>query len=164
MEMPIAADGVAHAVSVWVVHSVADPVRLFTEAARVLRPGGRYVVCTGQRPAPGDAVGMILKEMTARVDVLRGASRPRGVTVDEMLVWAGQAGFDNTVHQLDRQWHSSPSEELVAITQRSWPALRELDEAAIEEATRPAIEALEALPDENDLRRATADMLVLSQS
>ncbi|HWC36920.1 MAG TPA: hypothetical protein VG476_00245 [Acidimicrobiales bacterium] len=42
--------------------------------------------------------------------------------------------------------------------------MRELNEDAIEEATRPAIEALQALPDEDDIRRATADMLVLSQS
>jgi SAM-dependent methyltransferase len=163
MEMSIATDSVAHAVSVWVVHSVADPVRLFAEAARVLRPGGRYVMCTGQRPAPDDRVGTILKEMTARMDVLRGASRPRGVTVDQVLVWARQAGFDCTAHELDRQWHAAPSEELAAFAQRSWPVMRELDDAAIDEATGPAIEALRALPDEDCIRRATADMLVLSQ-
>jgi ubiquinone/menaquinone biosynthesis C-methylase UbiE len=164
MQLSIATDSVAHAVSVWVVHSVADPVRLFTEAARVIRPGGRYVVCTGQRPAPGDTVGAILNEMTARMDVLRGAARPRGVTVDHVLGWAGQAGFDGTVYELHRQWHSAPSEVLAAIAQRSWPVMRELDETAIEEATRPAIEALQAVPDEDDIRRATADMLVLSRS
>jgi hypothetical protein len=41
--------------------------------------------------------------------------------------------------------------------------MSELDEAAIDEATRPAIEALRALPDDDCIRRATADMLVLSQ-
>jgi ubiquinone/menaquinone biosynthesis C-methylase UbiE len=40
LEMPVATTSVAHAVSVWVVHSVADPARLFREVARVLRPGG----------------------------------------------------------------------------------------------------------------------------
>src|SRR5579872_6371322 len=54
LEMAVASSSVAHAVSVWVVHSVADPLRLFAEAARVLRPGGRYLVCTTQKPAPDD--------------------------------------------------------------------------------------------------------------
>jgi ubiquinone/menaquinone biosynthesis C-methylase UbiE len=41
MEMSIATASVAHAVSVWVVHSVAEPTRHFREAARVIQPGGR---------------------------------------------------------------------------------------------------------------------------
>ena len=81
----MATASVAHAVSVWVVHSVADPVRLFREVARVLRPSGIYVVSSTQRPAADDVVGQIIKEMSERVDVRRGAVRPRGVTVEEVL-------------------------------------------------------------------------------
>jgi ubiquinone/menaquinone biosynthesis C-methylase UbiE len=132
--MAVATASVAHAVSVWVVHSVTDPVRLFVEAARVIRPGGRYVVCSNQSPAPDDPIGQIIAEMGRRVDVRRGASRPRGVTAQEVLAWAGEA---------------------------IWPAMRELDESSIEEATRPAIEALEALPAALHHRRATAHMIVL---
>lgn len=57
MDMAVATASIGHAVSVWVVHSVSDPVRLFREAARVLRPGGRYVVFATQRPAPDDTGG-----------------------------------------------------------------------------------------------------------
>ncbi len=161
MQMSIATASVAHAVSVWVVHSVADPVLLFHEAARVIRPGGRYVVCANQRPSHDDEVGRIIAEMARRVDARRGASRPRGVSVDEVLAWAGAVGFTGHVHQLERRWRSSPSEELTAIAYRTWPAMRELDEAAIEEVTRPAVEALLARPDTEDIRRATAEMIVL---
>ncbi|HXQ75377.1 MAG TPA: class I SAM-dependent methyltransferase [Acidimicrobiales bacterium] len=160
MQMSIATASVAHAVSVWVVHSVTDPVALFHEAARVIRPGGRYVVCANQHPSGGDEVGRIIAEMGARVDARRGASRPRGVSVDEVLAWAGAAGFTGHVHQLERRWRSSPTEELTAIASRAWPALRELDEEAVEEVTRPAVEALRALPSTDADRRATAEMIV----
>ena len=159
--MSLATASVAHAVSVWVLHSVADPVRLFEEAARVIRPGGRYVVCTTQQPAPDDRVGMIIEDMGARVDARRGASRPGRVSVDQVLGWARQAGFTGTVHQLQRQWRSSPDDELAAIAKRAWPALRQLDEDAVDAVTGPAVHALRALPATDHLRRATAEMIVL---
>jgi ubiquinone/menaquinone biosynthesis C-methylase UbiE len=160
LEMAVATASVAHAVSVWVVHAVSDPARLFREVARVLRPGGSYVVCSGQRPATGDVVGQIIKEMGERVDVRRGAVRPRGVSVSEMLDWASRAGFIGTVHELERQWRSAPGEEIAAILKRSWPAMRELDEEALDEATKPALEALRALPDTDVVRRGISDVLV----
>jgi len=164
MRMSIATNSVAHAVSVWVVHSVADPVLHFHEAARVIRPGGRYVVCGTQRSSRDDKVGVIIEEMSTRVDVRRGASRPRGVSVQQVLHWASMAGLVGRVHQLHRQWHSSPGQELTAIAHRAWPAMRELDEAAIEEVTRPAIEALKALSPGDNIRRAVAEMVVLQHS
>jgi ubiquinone/menaquinone biosynthesis C-methylase UbiE len=163
LAMALGTASVAHAVSVWVVHSVVDPVRLFAEAARVIRPGGRYVVCANQRPAPDDAIGNIISEMNFRVDARRGAERPREVTAEEVLAWAGQAGFTGTVHQFDRQWYSTPAAELAAISYRTWPAMRELDEATIEEVTMPAIEALGALQATECLRRAVADMVELKR-
>jgi hypothetical protein len=41
--------------------------------------------------------------------------------------------------------------------------MRELDEAAIEEVTRPVIEVLESMPETLNLRRATADLIVLGR-
>jgi ubiquinone/menaquinone biosynthesis C-methylase UbiE len=160
-KMSITSASIAHAVSVWVVQSVGDPVELFKETARVLRPGGHYVVCSTQRPALDDPVGQIMTEMGARVDVARGAARPRGVSANEVLEWAGRAGFMGTIENLERQWYSSPSEELASITHRIWPALRELDDDAVEEVTRPAIRALQALPHGQSLRTATADVIDL---
>ena len=161
MQMSIGTSSVAHAVSVWVVHSVARPVVMFREAARVIRPGGLYVVGVAQRTHPDDRIGLIISDMSARVDVRRGATRPRGVTVSEVIDWAAEAGFDADVLERERHWVSSPDQELQAITHRQWPAMRELDEGAIEEVTRPAIDALRALPAREVVRRATAELVVL---
>jgi ubiquinone/menaquinone biosynthesis C-methylase UbiE len=163
MALPVGRASVAHAVSVWVVHAVPDPVRLFREVVRVMRPGGRYVVCAVQRPAADDPVGRIIADLGVRVDERRGATRPRAVTTEETLGWAATAGLIGTVHELERQWLSSPDEELAAIEHRQWPALRELDETAIEDVTRPAVEALRALPPTEMVRRATAELIVFQR-
>ena len=163
LDMSLPTSSVAHAVSVWVVHSVADPVRLFREAARVIRPGGRYVVCATQHPALDDPIGTIIDEMSARVDARLAASRRRRVSVDEVLGWADEAGFDGTVHQLERRWCSTPDAELSAIEKRTWPAMRELDEEAVDEVTAPAVRALRALPATDHARRAVAEMIVFRQ-
>jgi hypothetical protein len=121
------------------------------------------VVCATQDRAPDDYVGQVISEMSLRVDVRRGATRPRRVSVGEVLDWAAEAGFTGTVHKLERRWVSSPQDELSAIAHRSWPAMRELDEAAIEEVTRPAIDALRELPRTDALRRAVAEMVVFER-
>ena len=160
MSMALATGSVAHAVSVWVVHSVAEPMVLFQEAARVIRPGGSYVVCATQYPSADDRVGMIISDMGARIDARRETPRPRGASVDDVLVWGRDAGFAGAVHQLERQWHASPDHELAAIANRTWPAFRELDDDAVEAVTRPAIEALQAVPPTDIIRRATSEMVV----
>jgi ubiquinone/menaquinone biosynthesis C-methylase UbiE len=163
LRMSIATASVAHAVSVWVVHAVGNPEQLFREAARVLKPEGRYIVCATQRPAPDDEIGNVMTKMGVRVDKLRGATRPRGVTTDETIAWAGRAGFVGSVHLLERRWNSSPAEELKAIALRIWPALRELDDDTAERATRPAVDALEALPQRDVVRRGIAELIVLQR-
>jgi ubiquinone/menaquinone biosynthesis C-methylase UbiE len=161
MDLPIVAGSVTSAVSVWVVQSVPDPLRLFVEVARVLRPAGRYVVCTTQRPAPDDAIGHIINRMSQAVDERRTGKRPRGVSAGQVLEWSAQAGFRGEVHPRERSFVSSPEGELYAIARKSWPALRELDDAAAAEVTRPAIEALRALPPGDTERRGFVDLIVL---
>ncbi|HEY6472550.1 MAG TPA: methyltransferase domain-containing protein [Acidimicrobiales bacterium] len=161
MDLPLAAHSLTSAVSVWVVQSVPNPVRLFAQVARVLRPGGRYVVCTTQRPASDDAIGHIIDRMSRAVDERRTGKRPRGVSVEQVLEWSALAGFRGEVHPCERSFVSSPEGELDAIARKSWPALRELDDSAAAEATRPAIEALRALPPGDTERRGFVDLIVL---
>ncbi|HEY1652477.1 MAG TPA: class I SAM-dependent methyltransferase [Acidimicrobiales bacterium] len=164
MDLPAAAHGIARAVSVWVVQSVPDPIRLFAEVARVLRPGGRYVVCTTQRSAEDDEIGHIIQRMADAVDSCRLGKRPRSVTVDQVLEWSGLAGFRGEVHAYERSFVSSPELELDAIARRSWPALRELDDDAAYEATKPAIDALQKLPPGDTERKGFVDVIVLESA
>jgi SAM-dependent methyltransferase len=160
-DLPLATASVPSAVSVWVFQAVADPSGVMREVARVLRTGGRYVVCTTQFPTDDDPIGWIIASLGDAVDARRRGDRPRQVSAEQILGWARPAGFTGEVHRLDRQWVSSPGYELDAIARRAWPSLRHLDEAAIDEVTGPAIEALRALPPGSCTRRMTADLLVL---
>jgi SAM-dependent methyltransferase len=153
---------VAHAVSVWVIQAVAEPERLFSEVARVLRPAGRYVVCTTQRPGGDDVIGQIIERMAAAIDERRGG-RPRAVTADEVLEWSAPAGLVGEPTSFDRSFTSTAALEIDAIAGRAWPALRSLDEGDIEEVTGPAIEALRSLPEGELQRRMTAEMVVLQR-
>lgn len=160
--MALRSDSVAHATSVWVVHAVADPVALFAEAARVVRPGGRYVVCSAQRAGADDAIGQVIAAMAVRVDELRGTERPRGVSTEEVAAWAIAGGFEVLgLEHLERQWRGSTTDEIVAIERRAWPAMRDLGEDALESAVRPALEALAAMPSGEVARRGVADLFIL---
>ena len=48
-----------------------------------------------------------------------------------------------------------------AYVRARWPAMRELDEAAIDEVTRSAVEALRSMPDTEGLRRAVCEFAIL---
>jgi SAM-dependent methyltransferase len=161
MDLPLPAQSVVSAVSVWVVQSVPDPSRLFAEVARVLHPGGLYIVCTTQRSADDDVIGHIINGMSRAIDARRPGKRPRGVSVAQVLEWSAVAGFRGEVHPYERSFFSSPELELDAIERKSWPALRELDDADAAAATRPAIEALRALEPGSRERRGFVDVIVL---
>lgn len=161
--MAVATSSFDHAVSVWVLHAVADPVLLLREVHRVLRPGGRYVVATTQRSAPEDRVGMIIDAMAAVVDAHRVGARSRTVVADDVLHWADPLGFLGTVQPVTRSWRSTAAAEIAAIGEQAWPALRDLDEPTLEAATRPALEALGALPAGEHVRRAVAELVVLER-
>lgn len=47
MQLPVRTGSLDQAYSVWVLHVVADPATVMREVARVLRPGGRYLVMDG---------------------------------------------------------------------------------------------------------------------
>jgi hypothetical protein len=146
-----------------VVHAITHPERHFSEVARVMAPDGLYVACSGQRPADDDEVAQIIQRMAEQIDVKRGALRPRRLASDQVLQWAASAGLTGTVLHRPRQWRSRPSEEIFAIENRTWPAMRELGEQELEEITRPAIEALRALPPFARVHRETADVVVLQR-
>jgi ubiquinone/menaquinone biosynthesis C-methylase UbiE len=161
--LPLGPASIAHAYCVWVVQALDDPPSAFAEVARVLRPGGVFAVCLTQRPTPEDVIGRIIQRMAEAIDARVPDRGPREVVASQVLEWAGASGFgsDGEVRHLERRWLSTPAQELDGISRRIWPPLRRLDEAAIEEVTAPAIDALRALPPGDCLRTMTADLVVL---
>jgi ubiquinone/menaquinone biosynthesis C-methylase UbiE len=167
-EIPLGTASVAHAVSVWVLQTVAGPERLLAEVARVLQPGGRYVVCTTQRPAADSVLGQIIDRMGDAVDARRPRTEAeeacrRRVTAGQILEWASAARFAGTVHPCERAFVTRPSQELDKIDRRAWPALRQLGEEALRESTAPAVVALQALPERDYVCRVTSELVVLER-
>jgi ubiquinone/menaquinone biosynthesis C-methylase UbiE len=163
--LPFADASVPHAISVWVIHAVDLPEALFAEAARVVRPGGRYHVFPTNRIAGDDPIESILSAMFARAEQLHPTWRQRHVPAGDILAWGTQTGFDGHVEALAaRSWVTSAAEQAQSIRDRVWRALQGLDDDAFEEVTRPAFEAFAALPDGPIVQRAEADVVVLCRS
>ncbi len=161
--LPFADGSIANAVSVWVVHAIDNPVRLFDEVARVLTPGGRYVIATVQRTAADDPVGRIMDEFSRLVDEYRPRPVRRDAITASVLDWAAAAGFSGIADVLTRQWAARPSDEITAIRERAWPALRSMDDDEFTRIASPTLERLAAMGDEIVTRRAVADVITLER-
>ncbi len=76
---------------------------------------------------------------------------------------AAPRGFTGQVVRVERAWPSHPGYELDSIRNRSWSALRRLDDHDYERIAGPAIAALEALPQEETNQRAWSEFAVLTR-
>lgn len=160
--LPVAEGSIAHAVSVWVVHHVEEPVRLFLEVRRVLRPGGCYVVLPNYRYGPGDPIGPILLALHQRAWARTGERPAVPLDAAAILPVATEAGFAASVDTVETGPRATTAlAEIAAIEARAYPALVGLDASAFEDVTGPALAELAALPEGPILRPAIADVLVL---
>lgn len=161
--LPFPNDSIANAVSVWVVHAVASRHALFLEVARVLRTGGRYLVCPTNRSPDGDVFDQIITSMYQRAETVHPAWRYRPVDVTEIGQMATEAALQMHVeHFAPRQWETSAAEHIQNIVDRAWPALIGLDDDAFRYVTEPALESLRALPDGPIVKHSMQDIAVLS--
>jgi ubiquinone/menaquinone biosynthesis C-methylase UbiE len=166
--LPVRDGSVVGAVSVWMVQAVADPPTLFREVYRVLRPGGRFLVCPTNRPAFRDSVGIVLARMFLRLDALTAAAdgveqRP---VVDESVIarWGVEAGFRVRVEQLpDERWQTRIEDEIRDIEQRTWAPLTELNDAQYEQVAGPALASLREMKPGLRQRRAVAQVVILAK-
>lgn len=163
LRLPVRTAGVHHVVAVWVIHDVADPERFLQEAARVVKPGGSLVVSDIQVPYRDDPIGRILGELTDRLHAHHASVQPRGLRGDEIVERAAAHGFTGEVVRIERAWSSHPSYELNAIRSRAWSALRRLDDHDYDRVARPAIAALEALPQRETIQRAWSEFAVMTR-
>lgn len=160
--LPLGTSSVDHAVSVWVVHHLEDPVPLFTEVRRVLRPGGRYIVCPNYRITGGDPVGPIVRSMHERARALGAGWQAAPMGAPAILRLATDAGFSGEIEVVESQpRETTVAEEIEAIRNRAYPALVGLDGDALGAVAGPALAALADLPRGRIVRSAVTDVVML---
>jgi SAM-dependent methyltransferase len=148
--LPFRSGSVDDAYSVWLMHLVDIPTVL-REVARVLRPGGRYLVTPTSDGRPGvHPVRTITEEMGRRLR--GGARRP-----DEPEHVASLAeGMFRTVRIVEGEpqvFTTTPDAAAMLLERRIWFMVRRVDDATWAEVVAPAIAALRALPDQHEVVR-----------
>lgn len=139
--LPLADDSVDTAFFVWVLQLVQDPAATLSEAARVVRPGGRVVAITsGPEYGPDDEIAPIVDGLAPlrrmRLDhntVVADSHRDLGLIHDGFTTWD--------------EFETAPSTEADAIDQRIYSSLFDVDDATWAAVVEPVIAALRALPD-----------------
>ncbi|WP_159026531.1 class I SAM-dependent methyltransferase [Streptomyces vietnamensis] len=66
--LPVRSGSVDQAVSTWLLHAGPDNRAVLAEVARILRPGGRYLVIPAGGTRPTDDIGVLVGELEDRLD------------------------------------------------------------------------------------------------
>jgi len=132
----------ADAFAVWVMHAVADRAAVLHEVARVLRPGGRFVVCNSGAPEP-DEMQRIVGPMLAALE--RGNEERNDP--EALATLAEASGFTSLGIGLGAPapFTEDPVEVADAMARRSFSALWSVTDEQWRELVEPAMAALRAL-------------------
>ncbi|HEX9377310.1 MAG TPA: class I SAM-dependent methyltransferase [Actinomycetota bacterium] len=161
--MPFADASVPQAVSVWVLHVVGDVPQMLAEVARVLRPGGRYVVVPGQMQARHDEIGERVRALEQALD----PERRRNDSPERIAGLAPAAGL-RVVGIPEHTWefHLAPEAVAQMIEARSQSYLWDVDDERWRTLVVPVIEWLRSLPDPERpiVRRSDERLAVLERT
>ena len=159
--MPVASASVDDAYSVWLLQLVRDISLVLREVARVVRPGGRYlVVPTDATPVVDEPIGRAQRALNRvayggprqdHADAVVAAARDCDLRVVEVA--------DGAVHEFDER----PSQMLEAIEKRQFSMMWEIPDETWAEIVPPIVEELSALPDRPIRRRARSQVVVLER-
>ncbi|MFE3599913.1 class I SAM-dependent methyltransferase [Streptomyces sp. NPDC059096] len=135
-------------VYVHALHLMADMTAALTEAARVLRPGGRVVIRHGDPVADADDLVLILRQVQAMQP-----ARPD--EPDAVRAAAEAAGLRLLRQGLEPEYESgmNPDTFIALITNRQVPFLQRLEPGQAAEVVAPILEQLRALPEPQRVRR-----------
>ncbi|MFE3738430.1 class I SAM-dependent methyltransferase [Streptomyces sp. NPDC059134] len=135
-------------VYVHALHLMADMTAALTEAARVLRPGGRVVIRHGDPVADVDDLVLILRQVQAMQP-----ARPD--EPDAVRAAAEAAGLRLLRQGLEPEYESgmNPDTFIALITNRQVPFLQRLEPEQAAEVVAPILEQLRALPEPQRVRR-----------
>jgi len=150
--LPVADAAIQQAVSVWLLHLVADRGVVLAEVARALRPGGRYLVIPAQvRVPPRDEIERLLFDMRDQLDPTGGWHDDERQVLDA----AHFAGFTVVDQQLASlgEVPQSPAEVADKIEAKTWSNLWDLTDEQWRTVVAPTVAALRGLPDAHVQRR-----------
>jgi ubiquinone/menaquinone biosynthesis C-methylase UbiE len=159
--LPVAAGSFDQAYSVWVLHVVGDPGAVLTEVARILRPGGRYlVVPAGSSEEPADPIGRALRRMWRTVD----PDRRRVDDEQRLRELAPDSGFEVATASRwpEHDYLESPAQAIVKIESRSYSVLWDLPDDRWRRLVEPILDELRAMPEpDRPIRRRSTDRVVV---
>jgi ubiquinone/menaquinone biosynthesis C-methylase UbiE len=163
--LPFTDGAFSQAFSVWVLHVVGDVEGVLREVARVLLPGGRYLVIPARdsRP-PRDPIGRIIDGLWKRADPL-GARRDDEEHLRRLSPAAGLRLVESVRLEAE-DYDESPAQALAKIESRSYSVLWDVPDDRLDEVVRPAIEELRALPEplRPVKRRSSGRIVVLEKT
>jgi ubiquinone/menaquinone biosynthesis C-methylase UbiE len=139
--LPIASGSAPAVVAIWVLHLVADPAAVLAEVARVLTPGGRFVVITSEPKHEDD------DEIDATLDAV-APYPPRQDAPDAVIPIARALGLRLVERTMTtpRRYLDSPVHTAEQFEQRVFSHLWAMDDATFAREVQPKIDALRALP------------------
>jgi SAM-dependent methyltransferase len=145
MRLPVADATLDQAYSVWVLHLVGDQSAVLAEVARVLRPGGRYVVAPGHLARPDDEVGAMLWDLDRLLDP--GSERVDDAGRLGSLAPAAGLRMIEERRCAPRRFEMSPEEVARNTEDRLYSILWDVDDERWRELVAPVIRRLRELPD-----------------
>jgi SAM-dependent methyltransferase len=131
--------------SVWVLHLVGDFPAVLREVARVLRPGGRYVVVPGYGQDSDDRISRLFQGMWDALDT-EGIRRDNEPRLRELAPAAGLRVTD-AFRGPDLVRRESPAKLIRNIEQRVFSILWDVDEDRWRRHVEPVLEELRSMPD-----------------
>lgn len=154
LALPVASGSVDNVVFVAALHAIGDTAGALTEAARVLRRGGRLLAAHGVPVRDNND----MEAASVLLTPLREARFDAPAVLDAA---AAAAGLRPVADRLSAAWNKpgeSPNEAVASIEQRLWSFLWDLDDATWDAVVAPTIERLRALPDPDRPRPDTGRM------
>jgi SAM-dependent methyltransferase len=146
-QLPIAADSVDTAYFVWVLQLVRDPIATLTEAARVVRPGGRVVaILSDGEYAPDDEIAPLVKRLSAL--------RAERLTPEEII--AAELPAMTLDHQGATSWDEfadTVADQIHGIENRIYSSMFDVDDDTWDRIVEPVLDGLRALPDHHRPRQ-----------
>ena len=142
--LPIRSGAIAQAVSVWVLHLVGELPAVFGEVARVLAPGGRYLVVPANPATGGDDISELLRAMNQRLT----SGRPHH-SRDELLAAAAAAGLElvAAVAGTPDRYTRTPVSLAELLETRTFSNLWHVSDSDWRTVVMPVIATLRARPD-----------------